>query len=89
MTDIKPSTTRDAVNTRIAALGLTRYQFAHSQLIDAAPSTVYRFLNGDVESSSGNLDEMLTALGLRIVPAVRPMWARKAKRLRDQRLKTV
>lgn len=79
-TDPKASIVRDAINARIESLGLTRYQFAHSGLLRAAPSTVYRFLNGDVVSKSDNVDEMLQALGLRITTTKRPEWARKIRR---------
>jgi hypothetical protein len=82
---VRKSMIRDAINTRIRQLGLTNYQFAHSGKVQAAPSTVYRFLNGDVESSSGNLDEMLEALGLRIVTTGKPLWARQAKQARIAR----
>lgn len=87
MTTKKPdkSLTRDAINKRLEQLGLTRYQFTHAGLIDASPSTVYRFLNGEVESSSGNLDEMLIALGMRIVNGVPPKWSIKARKDRIDR----
>lgn len=81
----KSSMLREAINNRIESLGLTKYQFAHSGKVQAAPSTVYRFLKGEVESSSGNLDEMLSALGLTIKPTKRPGWARKARRDRLDR----
>ena len=82
---VAQSPIRDAINARIKQLGLSTYQFAHSGKVGAAPSTVYRFLKGEVESSSGNLDEMLTALGLRIETTKRPMWARRAWRARVER----
>lgn len=84
-TRVPKSPIREAIIARIKQLGLTTYQFAHSGKVGAAPSTVYRFLNGETESSSGNLDEMLTALGLRIETTKRPLWARRARRARAER----
>lgn len=76
---------RDAINERIESLGISRYDFAHSGKVKAAPSTVYRFLNGQIDSSSAFLDEMLKALGLKLWPTKRPAWARKAKQVRTDR----
>lgn len=76
---------RDAISARIKQLGLSNYQFAHSGKVGAAPSSVYRFLKGEVECGSGNLEEMLVALGLRIETTKRPLWARRARRARAER----
>jgi len=85
--EAKPSVVRDMINKRIESLGITRYQFAHNGHVDAAASTVYRFLNGEVESSSGNLDEMFLSLGLKIKNSKRPAWAQKARKERTKRMK--
>jgi hypothetical protein len=84
-TNSKSSPIRNAIIERLHQLDLTIYQFAHSGKVSAAPSTIYRFLNGDVESSSGNLDEMLAALGLCIKNTATPVWARDARRSRLDR----
>jgi hypothetical protein len=87
MTDkTKTSYLRTMINNRVISLGLTRHQFANSGHIKAAPSTVYRFLNGDVETTSGTIDEMLTCLNLKIMNGPRPEWAKEAKKERHERL---
>lgn len=82
----KESYIRDRINERVVQLGLTIHQFAHSGFVEAAPSTVYRFLNGEVETTSGNIDEMLTALNLTLRNGTRPVWAREAREERRARL---
>ena len=83
---LRKSALREAINNRVIALGLTRHQFANSGHLKAAPSTIYRFLNGEVETTSGNIDEMLACLNLRIENGTRPAWAKEAKKERLDRL---
>lgn len=75
------SLTRNAINDRILQLGVSRFQIASSGLVSAAPSTIYRFLNGETECTSGIVDDLFQALGLRIEASHTPGWVVDRSRL--------
>lgn len=75
----KDSLIRDSINKRLDKLGITRYALANGDLVDASPSTIYRFLNGDIESNSGNIDEIFAALNMTVVFGKTPAWIKNYK----------
>ena len=77
----KDMTIREIIDRRLEELGVSRYGFAHSEVLeDVSPSTTFRFLKGEHDTMSESIEVMLRACGLRIVPSRRvPRWVKKLK----------
>ncbi len=73
--DIRSHSLRDIINYRLESMGQSRYAVANSGMVDLAPATVYRYLNGETDSVASNVEQLLRACGLRIVAERRkPIW---------------
>ena len=69
-------TLRDVILERLDDLGVSRYDLAHRGGCDAAPSTIFRFLSGERNTFSGNVEQILDACGFELVArTARPDWA--------------
>ncbi len=71
---LEDTTIRDIINARLEDLGVTRYELAHYGGINTAPSTVFRFLSGERNTFTGNVEQMLASCGLEIVATKKPTW---------------
>ena len=63
----KADSIRGSVLDRLEEFGVNKSDLAHHGGCDAAPSTVFRFLSGERDTFSGNVEQILSACGLRLV----------------------
>lgn len=83
--DLRRTTIREIIARRLDEFGMTKRDLATSGKIDVAQSTFYRFMSEECDTKVGNLEQVLKALGLRIVPDDDvPPWARKKARERER-----
>ena len=64
---IHKSTLRKIILSRMEELEITRHRLAHSGRIDASPTTVFRYLSGQSQSSSVVIEGIMKSLGIDIV----------------------
>lgn len=69
-------TIRDVILDRLLDLGVSKYDLAHRAGCDAVPSTIFRFLSGERNTFSGNVEQILEACGIELVArSSKPHWA--------------
>ncbi len=71
---LEEMTIREVILARLEELGATRYDLAHYGGVSASPSTVFRFLSGNRNTFSGNVEQMLASCGLALVAVGQPDW---------------
>lgn len=64
---IQSSTLREIILAQMAHLGVSRHQIAHSGRVNASPTTIFRFLSGQSQSSSSVIEAIMVSLGIDIV----------------------
>jgi len=63
----KQSDIRDKINRQLARSGRSIYWLANSGKVDMAPNSVYRYLSGNHDTTGQKIEQMMDAVGLKIV----------------------
>ena len=78
--DLKKKTLKQIIDRRLKDLGVSRYALAKNLNAKRgkriAPSTTFRFLSGECDTMVENVELMLRACGLQIVPEEVPPWVK-------------
>jgi len=59
-------TIREAILDRIDQLGITRHKIAHSGVVEASPTTIFRYLSGESDSSAIVIEGIMFYVGLEL-----------------------
>lgn len=78
--DLNKKSLKQIIDRRLKDLGVSRYALAKN--LDArrgkriAPSTTFRFLSGECDTMVENVELMLRACGLQVIPGDQPDWVK-------------
>lgn len=71
---------RDRINTQLSRNNRSIYWLANSGKVDMAPNSVYRYLSGSHDTTGAKIEQMMDAVGLKIVESKRPSRFRKPRK---------
>ena len=67
-TPVKGLDLRETIDAQLKKLGRSRYWLAHSGMVDLAPNSVMRYLNGTHDAHGEAIGQMMSATGLVVQP---------------------